>query len=416
MRRMKWEPVLIVLLLGTAVCNGQSASGGSSNTRLFSKIYGCEAAVTIGNAMGVPVEGWTWEKIEATYGFLDRFLAEERKQADRVTPQRFGPPWVSRAHRREPGWTEDGMERYKLLASAIIKKGGRINIEDLAREWIESVDPAKFGYNLGSQDMIIYNLLKAGMPPWEVGRYAMWPGFMGTSKMIIPVGMVNACRPDNAARDALEVTRIKDTQGRPIWRDDKFSPDGTVRSRLIWDDALEVAAAIAAATAEALRPNATVDSVIETALAQLPTGSRSEVETVLGYAQSAKDWKEIRPLYAKFFETRPISNAVDVLAGGLACFRLAKGQPREAILYAVNLGRDTDCKAYVAGGLAGALRGIEAVPKEWVEMVEKAVLTDPYTVSKRTAREAAEGLYQAALNEMRNSKTADVELDSMVVK
>ena len=192
MRRMKWEPVFIALLLGAAVCNGQSASSSSSNTRLFSKIYGCEAAVTIGNAMGVPVEGWTWEKIETTYGFLDKFVAEERKQADRVTPQRFGPPWVSRAHRREPGWTEDGMERYKLLASAIIKKGGRVNIEDLAREWIESVDPAKFGYNLGSQDMIIYNLLKAGMPPWEVGRYAMWPGFMGTSKMIIPIGMVNA--------------------------------------------------------------------------------------------------------------------------------------------------------------------------------------------------------------------------------
>jgi ADP-ribosylglycohydrolase len=413
MSRMKWVPVFIALLFGTAVCNGQSASS-PANTRLFSKIYGCEAAVTIGNAMGVPVEGWTWEKIEQTYGFLDKFVAEEKRQNDRVTPQRFGPPWVSRAHQREPGWTEDGMERYKLLVAAIIKKGGRINIEDLAREWTESIDPAKFGYNLGSQDMIIYNLLKAGMPPWEVGRYAMWPGFMGTSKMIIPIGVVNACRPDNAARDALEVTRIKDTQGRPIWRDDKFGPDGTVRSRLIWDDALEVAAAIAAATAEALRPNATADSVIATALAQLPAGSRSEVETVLGYAKNARDWKEIRPLYAKFFETRPISNAVDVLAGGLACFRLAKGQPRGAILYAVNLGRDTDCKAYVAGGLAGALCGIEAVPKEWVATVEKAVLTDPYTVSKRTARQAAEGLYQAALNEMRKSKAADSELESMV--
>ncbi len=415
MRRIKWELAFVALLLGTAAGQAQS-SGGSPDTQLFSKIYGCEAAVTIGNAMGVPVEGWTWEKIEATYGILDRFVAEERRQTDRVSPQRFGPPWVSRAHRREPGWTEDGMERYKLLASAIIKKGGRINIEDLAREWVESIDPARFGYNLGSQDMIIYNLLKAGMPPWEVGRYAMWPGFMGTSKMIIPVGIVNACRPDNAARDALEVTRIKDAQGRPIWRDDKFSPEGTVRSRLIWDDALEVAAAIAAATAEALRPNATVDSVVATALGQLPAGSRSEVETVLGYARSAKDWKEIRPLYAKFFETRPISNAVDVLAGGLACFTLAKGHPREAILYAVNLGRDTDCKAYVAGGLAGALRGMEAVPKEWVEAVEKAVLTDPYTVSRRTARQAAEGLYQAALNELRKSRTADAELNSMIVK
>ncbi len=83
--------------------------------------------------MGVPVEGWTWEKIEKTYGFLDKFVAEERHGTDRVTPQRFGQPWVTRAHRREPGWTEDGMERSKLLTSAVIKKGGRITIEDLAR-------------------------------------------------------------------------------------------------------------------------------------------------------------------------------------------------------------------------------------------------------------------------------------------
>ncbi len=416
MKNPGWKSVLLALLLGSVASYGQSAGAGSPNNRLFARIYGCQAGVTIGNSMGEPVEGWTWQRIEQTYGFLDRFLASGRRGKDRAVPQRFGQDWVYRAHQREPGWTEDGMERYKLLASAIIKKGGRITIEDLARQWIEDIDPAKFGYHLGPQDLIIYHLLKAGLPPWEVGRYAMWPGFMGTSKMIIPVGMVNACRPDNAARDALDLARIKDVQGRPIWRDDKYSADGRLSSTLVYDYGLEVAAAIAAATAEALRPAATVNSVVETALAQLPAGARKDVETAVGWARQAKDWKEIRPLYAKHFEGVPVSNAIDVLAGGLASFVLADGRPREAILYAINIGRDTDCKAYVAGGLAGALRGIEAVPAEWVATVEKAVLTDPYTVSKRTARQEAEGLYQACLNEMRKSKTADRELESLLEK
>ena len=83
---------------------------------------------------------------------------------------------------------------------------------------------------------------------------------------------------------------------------------------------------------------------------------------------------------------------MEVFSSGLACFVLADGQPKEAILYAVNFGRDTDCKAYTAGCFAGALRGIGAVPKEWVETVEKAVLTDPYTVSKRTMS-AARGIF-----------------------
>lgn len=384
--------MLSVFALGAAVAWGQAA--GSPKDRLFSHIYGCEAAGNIANSMGDVVEGMSWRRIEERYGFLDKLVAQDKTARRR--PQRFGPDWVNQAHHRPPGMTEDGFERHRLLTSAILKKGGRITIEDLARTWIEDIDPGKFGYLLGPQDQVIYNLLKAGLPPWEVGRYAAWPAFIGTSKMIMPVGMVNACRPDDAARDALDLSRIKDVQGRP----NNF--------------ALEVAAAIAAAAAEALRPGATVNSVVEIALAQLPAEARKEVEMGVNWARKAKDWKELRPLYEKQYEGKPGSNAVEVLCGGLACFLVADGRPREAILYAVNLGRDTDCKAYVAGGLAGALRGIEVLPPDWVETVEKQVVTDPYTVSRRTARQAAEGLYKACLNEMRKTRTAVAEIESLL--
>jgi ADP-ribosylglycohydrolase len=80
-------------------------------TKLFDKIYGCEACAAIGNSMGEPVEGWTWQKIERECGFVDTFLPSDRFTADQVSPQRFGEDWVYRAYHREPGWTEDGMER-----------------------------------------------------------------------------------------------------------------------------------------------------------------------------------------------------------------------------------------------------------------------------------------------------------------
>lgn len=395
----------LALMLGLAVSYGQPANPGSPNDKLFSRIYGCEAAVSIANAMGASVEGWPYERIEKTHGFLEQFLPEDQKES--VRPTRFGPKFAYHAYHREPGWAEDGMERYRLLTSAILKKGGRVGIEEVAREWIENIDPARFGYNVGPQDQVIYNLLTAGLPPWEVGRWALWPGFMGTSKMIMPVGMVNAGRPDNAARDALDITRFKDVQGRALWRDDSSGS-----SFIIYDYALENAAALAAGVAEALRPDATVNSVIEATLAQLPAGARSEVEVSLDWARTVKDFKEFRPLYQKKYQGKPVSAAIEILSGGLACFLMADGRPREAILYGVNLGRDTDCKAYVAGGLAGALRGIEAVPREWVDLVEKATLTDRYTVSKRTARQAAEGIYQASLNELRRSQTAAAETES----
>jgi ADP-ribosylglycohydrolase len=105
---------------------------------------------------------------------------------------------------------------------------------------------------------------------------------------------------------------------------------------------------------------------------------------------------------------------VEMLSAGLACFRLSDGQPKEAILWTVNLGRDTDCKAYIAGGLAGALRGIEALPADWVRTVEYAAANDPYTVSRRTAKEAADGIYQATLNTLDKMKKTTASLNQMV--
>jgi ADP-ribosylglycohydrolase len=122
----------------------------------------------------------------------------------------------------------------------------------------------------------------------------------------------------------------------------------------------------------------------------------------------------MRDRYTEYFQGQPISNAIEVFSGGLACFILAEGQPREAILYAVNFGRDTDCKAYTAGCFAGALRGIAAVPREWVEIVERAVLTDPYTVSKRTMRQEAEILHDACVNELRKTEAASREIASLL--
>ena len=51
-----------------------------------------------------------------------------------------------------------------------------------------------------------------------------------------------------------------------------------------------------------------------------------------------------------------------------------------------------------------------------MELVEKAVLTDPYTVDKRNARQIAEGLYWAAINEMRKVKSQTGELESLLAK
>ena len=78
---------------------------------LQDKFFGCICGCHIGSAMGAPVEGMTYEEIDRKYGYVDGYLPY----------QHYGNGWD-----REPGTTEDGVERQKLMISAIMEKEGRV--------------------------------------------------------------------------------------------------------------------------------------------------------------------------------------------------------------------------------------------------------------------------------------------------
>ena len=59
------------------------------------------------------------------------------------------------------------------------------------------------------------------------------------------------------------------------------------------------------------------------------------------------------------------SYANEVVTKGICIFKMTAGNTKEAILAGVNMGRDTDCVAAVAAGIAGALTGGESIPEEW---------------------------------------------------
>ena len=61
---------------------------------------------------------------------------------------------------------------------------------------------------------------------------------------------------------------------------------------------------------------------------------------------------------------------VDTLEAAVWCL-LTTDDYKSAVLKAVNLGGDTDTVAAVTGGLAGALYGYEAIPKEWLDTLIK---------------------------------------------
>jgi ADP-ribosylglycohydrolase len=361
--------------------------------RLFKKMYGCIAGSYVGSAMGAPVEGWDQQKITETYGILEELLPYAHYERN----ERGG------GRDRPAGTTEDGIERQKLICTAIIEKNGRITPQDLAEIWIRDVNPDNFGVQMQPTDATMYKLMVAGagfdvegyqkighysfFPATEVGRFTVAPGTVAFARSCQPIGIISAFDPQQAAWDAIELGKM-------------YMPSN--------DAALFWGAAVAAGIAEALKPTADVASVLKAAENVVPNSIWAEIQEGLDLADACGTALEMRtPFNKKYNNTagfNPLSKAHEIVTKGFAIFNKTQGNTRDALICAVNFGRDTDCLAAVVGGLTGALTGIETIPKEWIEIVDRATAANKYTVSNRLLYDTCDGLYRALQHELEKQK------------
>jgi ADP-ribosylglycohydrolase len=363
---------------------------------LKERIRGCIAASWIGSAMGAAVEGWLPERIQQTYGYLTELKSYKHYTAN--------TDW-----QRLPGTTEDGIERQKLMNTAIIRKQDRISADDLVRVWVETLDPEKMVYKQEAFDKSLLEMARAGVPPRELGR--LWPfnNVVSMARASHSLGIINAGDPLGAAQDVYDVGLV-------------YSGEMTF--------ALRWAALYDAAIAEALKPGATIDSVLQVAREMaLYRGQRAtpyagydriagELDQALEIASHHSDPLAMRDEFYRIYYggnyfVYAQSQANEVVAKGLAIFAVCQGEARQAVLTAVNFGRDTDCLAAVAGGLAGAFSGPGSLDAAWIEQVNNATKADPYSDSRLDIDETAEGLYQAVLSKLKRQRAYVALMDGM---
>lgn len=349
--------------------------------RLYDKILGCIAGSQVGSALGQPAENMTREELRREFGVIDKLLGFELNGE-------FHPP----------GTTEDGVERQKLIILAIQDKKGPPTCRDFALTWLRVVKEESFGKLAGAQDEIHYRVIKAGIPPEESGQFDAHYGRTGWSRACHPIGIINAGHPELAARNALDVGRIyQPPTGRGIlWKNDLKRLAPTYQIGLDW------AAAVAAAVAEAFKPTATADSMVEAALAYIVEPARVEIQRGLEIVTKAKDYEEVcRELDAKYHATGMhfcMNRGYEVVTKGLALFYHFKGDVKATMLAAANFGRDTDCLASVSAGLAGALSGVSNIPREWMEQVNAAAKVNKYTMMNLSLEEQAQVLYDCLMH------------------
>ncbi len=340
---------------------------------LHEKFFGCIAGCHIGSAMGAPVEGWPYERIEREYGLLDKplpYVHYGRKE------------WV-----REPGTTEDGVERQKLMITAIIEKQDRINAEDLRRAWVDHMNPNAAGLVSEPFEGALLAMAKTHIPAADIGKYCDYSGLVSLSRSCHPIGLINAGDIRGAIDDVREIGQLYNT----------------ANSRgILWAEV--TVTAIAAAT----RPGATVDSVIGAVFDNCdkvdrrffrPAGIRGELDRALKLTADCTDVRDMRKKFDSVYSGAGItyahSYANEIVTKAVCVLRMTEGNTWDAIKAGINMGRDTDCLTAVAAGISGALTGADSIPAEVIRQTDYATSLNPHTNSKRTLRETSDGLYHA---------------------
>jgi len=343
---------------------------------LQDRVFGCLAASQIGSAMGAPVEGWDWRRTQAEYGVLDHFLPYEH----------YGNGW-----QREPGTTEDGIERQRVFLRAIRRAGGRIGPEDVANVWQEEVDPEHARWCMEPFDRRLIALARAGVPATRLGSFSPYTDLISLARSCHPIGLINALDPEQAWKDVHHVGLVLQ------------APAGT---------GLEWAGLVGAVIAEACRPDADFGEALGAGLSFVGDGTRREVERALDIAAGASEPLDMREEFAQHYGGHGIryaaSHANEIVSKAMAVLSATDGSPRDAIVTAVNFGRDTDCLAAVAGGIAGALNGRADLPDEWVQQLDGATRANPHTCLKLTLHEMTDIVIDGLKSERRAAmKRAD---------
>lgn len=351
---------------------------------LKDKFFGCIAGCHIGSSMGAPVEGNSWSRIEKEHGTLEKLLPYHH----------YGNSnnWM-----REPGTTEDGVERQKLIITAIIEKQDRINAEDLRRSWVDHMNPNAAGLVSEPFEGALLAMAKTHIPAADIGKYCDYSGLVSISRSCHPIGLINAGDIPGAINDIREIGQLYNT----------------ANSRgILWAEV--VVTAIAAAT----KPDATVDSVIGSVFDNCDRGDprfirqagiRSEIERALKLTGSCTDFRQMRVKFDEIYSGAGVpyaqSYANEIVTKAICVFKMTGANTWESMKAGVNMGRDTDCLTAVAAGISGALTGAGSLPPDLIKQVDYAASVNPYTNSKRTLAETSDGLYNAFRSRLARMKS-----------
>lgn len=371
----------------------------------------CVAVITgaaVGDALGGAIEGWTPEQIEERHGGRVTGIVEPWYE-DWRTARPIAP------YHKGDGHITDDTLMTRLLVEVYAKRRRHLDAYDVATDLVPlMIGEPRWIPELETEALILQRVFLA--EKWLVARLHYGhvdPREAGVGNVVncgatmymAPVGLANAGDPDAAYAEAIDITGAhQESYGR------------------------EAAGVFAAMVAASVAPGATVDSVVKAALRLSHDGTHAAMEAVVeavsGRAVPATDQERrelgriIREAVAPFDSVGPEyrnmsmdarrpsrTKSIEELPVAVGMILGYAGDFREAVLGAVNYGRDADSIAVMAGAVCGGLGGSAAVPAEWIDDIEKASRFDLRGTGELMGRAA-----RAIAEDDRAAATAKLEL------
>jgi len=288
----------------------------------FSRLAGAALGAMCGDALGMPVEGWSAARIEQAHGRLDTML-----------PGRL--PAGS--------YTDDSQMMIAILQT-LAQRGG-LDPAYLAGRFLALYEPRR-GY--GGRIDALMGRLAAG-EPWEQVATDSWGN--GGAMRVGVLGVFFA-EDEEACRDAaLAQCRITHTHPRGLAGAAAQALAVRLAANLGATGQKPEPAEFVARIAAKIEP---IDQNVAQRLRAMPPLPRGDEAA----ARSA-----LTETYACDV------SAAEAVPPALGAF-LAAQHPEQAVALAVSLGGDTDTIGAMAGALAGAYWGLEALPAPWLAALE----------------------------------------------
>ncbi|AIR97849.1 ADP-ribosylglycohydrolase family protein [Streptomyces glaucescens] len=300
-----------------------SVPAPANAARLRERARGALLGLAVGDALGAPAENLKPSQIRARWGRITGYVTHP------------------------PAGTDD--TEYAIFSGLLLARHGHAltpaHVEAAWHEWIADRAEGPFRGAGFSERGTLENLRRGLAAPISAQHRHAWSD--GLAMRAAPHGVFAAGRPAEAAR--------------LVAIDGSVSHDG---EGIYGGQAVAAGVAAAMAGAEPI-------AVVASALAVVPDDSWTARSLRRAVTAAHRGERAVRS--AVVIGGYPWTDlAPEAVALAFGAYAAADGDFKEAVLTAVNMGRDADTTAAVAGALAGATQGASAIPGDWATAIGPA--------------------------------------------